>query len=687
MRKNVASQFVAFQAVSSTDGSAVTTGTPVCYYTIDGGTQGTSTNTAAHEGNGQWSLALTQAETNGNHIVYTFTVTGAISQSVNVYPVGYDETATNLPSDVVSISGDSTAADNLEAACDGTTYNIGGGAVVAASVTGAVGSVSAGGIAASSFAAGAIDATAIADTAIRAAKFDSAAITSTALAADCITANQIATNAIHATAIAQNAITASVLATDAVSEIADGVWDEARSGHVAAGSFGEGVASVTGAVGSVTGNVGGNVTGSVGSVAAGGIASTSFAAGAITATAIANNAIHTSALADGAISAGKLASSTIVAGTFAADSITASALAVDAVAEIQSGLATPTNITAGTITTVTDLTNERGKYANGAVWIGPTANTNTTSYVDGIVTNPVSTIAAAKTIADALKLRRFYTIRTGTTQIGADMVGYDFDGDAWSLTTTGGSRDVSTSQFYSAKVIGGTYASTSAESHWQDCEFSDGVSVAAVHMQRCTFTGTLTLNAAGNYDFIDCASVVAGTSAPVFAVPAGTVNISFRRWSGGITLTGITSGTTVSIDVVSGGTVTLEGAEGNVQVRGLVAGITDNRTGTPTLGQNAAINITKINTECDTALSDYDPPTNAELAARTLVAASYATAANQTTIAGKIDTIDTLLDRAAPIIIGTVTGAGTGTEVFVYGGVTATVTVDENGNRSVVAFS
>jgi hypothetical protein len=33
------------------------------------------------------------------------------------------------------ISGDATAADNLEAACDGGTYNVGGGAVVAASVT------------------------------------------------------------------------------------------------------------------------------------------------------------------------------------------------------------------------------------------------------------------------------------------------------------------------------------------------------------------------------------------------------------------------------------------------------------------------------------------------------------------------------------------------------------------------
>jgi hypothetical protein len=42
---------------------------------------------------------------------------------------------------VVQISGDSGAADNLEAAADGTGYNLGGGSVVVASVTGAVGSV------------------------------------------------------------------------------------------------------------------------------------------------------------------------------------------------------------------------------------------------------------------------------------------------------------------------------------------------------------------------------------------------------------------------------------------------------------------------------------------------------------------------------------------------------------------
>lgn len=44
---------------------------------------------------------------------------------------------------------------------------------------------------------------------------------------------------VHAVEIAANLITAASLATDAVAEIADGVWEEALSGHTTAGSSGK----------------------------------------------------------------------------------------------------------------------------------------------------------------------------------------------------------------------------------------------------------------------------------------------------------------------------------------------------------------------------------------------------------------------------------------------------------------
>lgn len=54
-----------------------------------------------------------------------------------------------------------------------------------------------------------------------------------------VTIGSIAAGAITATAIAADAIGASELAADAVAEIADGVWDELRSGHTVTGSYGE----------------------------------------------------------------------------------------------------------------------------------------------------------------------------------------------------------------------------------------------------------------------------------------------------------------------------------------------------------------------------------------------------------------------------------------------------------------
>jgi len=86
MFKNVASQIVAAQLVSTTDGSAVTSGTTNVYVTLDGGTQGAGGNTTAtHEGNGTWTYVTTAGDTNGDHVVLTFVNTSAVSVAVQAY--------------------------------------------------------------------------------------------------------------------------------------------------------------------------------------------------------------------------------------------------------------------------------------------------------------------------------------------------------------------------------------------------------------------------------------------------------------------------------------------------------------------------------------------------------------------------------------------------------------------------
>jgi hypothetical protein len=135
-----------------------------------------------------------------------------------------------------------------------------------------------------------------------------------------------------------------------------------------------------------------------------------------------------------------IAAVTVVNG-LAANTVTASALATDAVAEIQSGLATPTNITAGTITTATNVTNVNGIAANVitasalatdavaeiqsglATPTNITAGTITTATnvtnVNGLAANVITATAIA---ANAITAAKIATDAIGAAQLAAGAV-------------------------------------------------------------------------------------------------------------------------------------------------------------------------------------------------------------------------------------------------------------------------
>lgn len=84
MKKNVASQVIGAQLFTAA-GVAVTSGTTTVYVTGDGGTQA-STGTATHEGQGFWSYLPSQAETNFDHVAFTFVNASAVPVTVQAYP-------------------------------------------------------------------------------------------------------------------------------------------------------------------------------------------------------------------------------------------------------------------------------------------------------------------------------------------------------------------------------------------------------------------------------------------------------------------------------------------------------------------------------------------------------------------------------------------------------------------------
>lgn len=90
MIRNQANQPIGFQAISRTDGTDVTSGSPTVYVTKDGGTRALGTGTITNKGGGQWEYVPTQAETDAEHILYQFVLTGAMTDRINVWTERYD---------------------------------------------------------------------------------------------------------------------------------------------------------------------------------------------------------------------------------------------------------------------------------------------------------------------------------------------------------------------------------------------------------------------------------------------------------------------------------------------------------------------------------------------------------------------------------------------------------------------
>lgn len=285
MLKNTASQSIGAQMVTASDGSAFT-GSVTVAVTGDSGTQAAGSvgsAACAHEGGGYHSYRPAQAETNYDHVAFTFSGTGAIPVTVQLFtkagdaftrlgaPAGASvsadlaavkaETAsiqadtndiqTRIPaalvggrmsSDMVAISGDTTAADNLETAFDDTA-----GAVPWQFIShqGTLQSVT--------------DSTHVVLASTASAENDvynggtihfvsaTTGAKQSALISDYVGSTKAATLAEALPVTLTGAVAYKIAATApgsggsgaTAAEIADAVWDEPTTGHTTSGTFGE----------------------------------------------------------------------------------------------------------------------------------------------------------------------------------------------------------------------------------------------------------------------------------------------------------------------------------------------------------------------------------------------------------------------------------------------------------------
>jgi hypothetical protein len=125
MKKNVSGQKIGAQLVSATDGSAFT-GSVTVHVTGDAGTQAAGSvgsGACTHEGNGYHTYAPAQAETNYDLVAFTFTGTGAVPATVQVF-TSFPQTGDNyaeLTSGTYGLSVIEGLVDDIGAAGAGLT--------------------------------------------------------------------------------------------------------------------------------------------------------------------------------------------------------------------------------------------------------------------------------------------------------------------------------------------------------------------------------------------------------------------------------------------------------------------------------------------------------------------------------------------------------------------------------------
>ncbi len=282
--------------------------------------------------------------------------------------------------------------------------------------------------------------------------------------------------------------------------------------------------------------------------------------------------------------------------------------------------------------------NQTVGYAMGSIWInGDAANTNTVSFVDGTADNPVSTWAAALSLSSALGLTCFQISGGTSITLTANSDSYCFHGQAYSIALGGKSID---GAFFFGASITGTGTSSGTHPVFEDCPIGD-VSLPPSIMRRCFLSGTITNTGTGDWFINHCMSRVAGSGSPVFdfGTAIGDTSLNMRLYSGGIQLESM-GDTGTDVASIEGFGNVIEGTctGGSVTIRGLMT--TSSITNIP-LRENARIDTLHIYAEVDTALSDYDPPTKAEMdTAHGLLA----TEAKQDIIDTNVDAIKVVTD-------------------------------------------
>jgi len=329
----------------------------------------------------------------------------------------------------------------------------------------------------------------------------------------------------------------------------------------------------------------------------------------------------------------------------------------------ETGLTTATLLIDRIITSYAVVSQSVG-YADGAIWVDTGNGTaGTVPFVNGVADNAVLTWADALTLSGLVGLTRFRFVNGSAIALTGVSDNYALVGDNWSLAL--GGQDINGIFVQGANSVTGVGANGGTLPRFQSCLMGD-VTLPPVELLACCLSGDFIASAVGDYHFIRCHSLVAGSATPSFDFGAANANqnVNFRGYAGGIEFK--------NMGQLGTDTVSLEG-HGQYVLNANCTGGTMRVSGhfDKTDNSGGAVVLT------ETARYDQDQISRAAGVIRNNTAQGSGTGNNQIQLDAAASATDGAYDPAV-IAIMSGTGAGQARLVLQYDGTTKTATVDRN---------
>lgn len=625
-KKNTAIVGFMVGLINASDNSDITTGIPVGYYTLDGGTQTAIADTSpVHEGNGLWSFNITADEMNGDVVALTFTHASAITAHLTI-KTSVLTTDDTLAANILSISGDIIAADNLESQYDGTGYT---------------------------------DETAPASR----SQVDNIGAASGGSLPFAMTEDNTGGAIDPSSAVFVGSVQGATTFADIEAEDDGRIHDIDDVGNDIDITYGT--------------NVGGSRT----AIACKLVANVAGNADEM------KLKVYNHVGADWEIIAtipGSGGGAYVTREPILLPKHTGTGAELGKVyLRLETDSTTPSNLSNDQLVVFAVNIGQSVGYANGEIWVDTNAgNIGTEPFVDGTADKPVSTWAAALAISVATGLIDFHIINGSSIELEGNSDNYSIRGQGYNLAL--GGQSIASAYIFGATTSG---IGTGGGAVFEDCPIGN-VSLEPSIMRRCFFFGTITNTGTGDWFINDPRSRVAGNGSPVFDFGAviGNTNLNIRGNSGGWQLEAMGDTGTDMASIEGWGQV-IEGTctGGTVVIRGnfTTSGITN-----LTLSDDARFDsVQLVDDVWDEVLNKTMH--NVAQSGGKLLRQLAATVVRQDTAQGAgTGTNQIQLDAGAsatdgaydPSIVSIVdgTGAGQSRNILQYNGTTKTATVDRN---------